>query len=142
MNQTNERVAELQAAERAEEQRVASLSARIDALSVALERKDGGGWLRDHRPDAVVAPVSELISVRAGFEAAVDAALGAVADAMATRDFASGEAALSALRVSNSLAVCGPRNNKRPVRISTSALGDDRSSSISPSSPKNARVRS
>ncbi|SIS12466.1 chromosome segregation protein SMC [Williamsia sterculiae] len=121
VNQTNERVAELQAAERAEEQRVASLSARIDALSVALERKDGGGWLRDHRPDAVVAPVSELISVRAGFEAAVDAALGAVADAMATRDFASGEAALSALRAADggraSLLVGGV-TPVRPTRLS------------------------
>src|SRR5690606_15504814 len=37
----DERVTELQAAERAAERRVASLQARIDALSVGLDRKDG-----------------------------------------------------------------------------------------------------
>ena len=41
----DERVAELQAAERGAERQVASLRARIDALSVGLERKDGAAWL-------------------------------------------------------------------------------------------------
>ncbi|AGL28358.1 chromosome segregation protein SMC [Mycobacterium tuberculosis CAS/NITR204] len=41
----DERVAELQSAERAAERQVASLRARIDALAVGLQRKDGRrGW--------------------------------------------------------------------------------------------------
>ena len=39
------RVTELQAAERGAERQVASLRARIDALSVGLQRKDGAAWL-------------------------------------------------------------------------------------------------
>ena len=42
----DERVAELQAAERSAERQVASLRARIDALSVGLDRKDGAAWLQ------------------------------------------------------------------------------------------------
>ena len=42
----DERVAELQAAERGAERQVASLRARIEALSVGLDRKDGAAWLQ------------------------------------------------------------------------------------------------
>ena len=46
----DERVAELQAAERSAERQVASLRARIEALSVGLDRKDGAAWLqKNHR---------------------------------------------------------------------------------------------
>ena len=42
----DERVAELQAAERGAERQVASLLARIEALAVGLDRKDGAAWLQ------------------------------------------------------------------------------------------------
>ena len=42
----DERVAELQSAERSAERQVASLLARIDALAVGLDRKDGAAWLQ------------------------------------------------------------------------------------------------
>ncbi len=48
----DERVAELQAAERGAERQVASLRARIDALSIGLERKDGAAWLTENRSSA------------------------------------------------------------------------------------------
>ena len=48
----DERVAELQSAERGAERQVASLRARIDALSVGLERKDGAAWLTQNRSGA------------------------------------------------------------------------------------------
>src|SRR5690606_31183596 len=48
----DERVTELQAAERSAERQVASLRARIEALSVGLERKDGAAWLLENLGDA------------------------------------------------------------------------------------------
>ena len=42
----DERVAELQSGERSAERHVASLRARIDALAVGLDRKDGAAWLQ------------------------------------------------------------------------------------------------
>ncbi|WP_430333312.1 chromosome segregation protein SMC [Rhodococcus sp. ACT016] len=91
-----ERVTELQAAERAAGQEVASLRARIDALSIGLERKDGGAWLLEHHGDRGLAgPVAELLRVEPGFEAAVAAVLGPAADAIAAE---SPEAATTAVR--------------------------------------------
>ena len=49
MRVADERVAELQTAERAAERLVASLQARIDALAVGLERRDGAAWLVENR---------------------------------------------------------------------------------------------
>ncbi len=86
LNQANERVAELQAAERAAEQRVTSLGARIDALAVGLERKDGGAWLLENRAGELLGPMSSLVRVRGGYEAAIAAAMGPAADAVATAD--------------------------------------------------------
>ena len=48
----DERVAELQTAERAAERQVASLRARIEALAVGLDRKDGAAWLIENRGEA------------------------------------------------------------------------------------------
>ncbi|WP_344996995.1 chromosome segregation SMC family protein, partial [Tsukamurella soli] len=76
------RVEELQAAERDAERRVASLTARIEALSMNLDRGDGAAWLVDN-VDGLSAAVAERLSVAEGFEAAVAAALGPVAEAVA-----------------------------------------------------------
>ncbi|ORC03718.1 chromosome segregation protein SMC, partial [Mycobacterium persicum] len=80
----DQRVAELQVAERDAERRVASLRARIDALSVGLDRKDGAAWLaRNHGGAGVLGPIAQLVKVRPGYEAALAAVLGAAADALA-----------------------------------------------------------
>jgi len=95
----DERVAELQAAERAAERQVASLQARIDALSVGLERKDGAAWLQEnHRGAGLLGSIAGLVKVRAGHEAAVAAVLGAAADALAAQDSRAAGDALAALK--------------------------------------------
>lgn len=98
----DERVAELQAAERAAERRVASLQARIDALSVGLERRDGAAWLKENRAGTgIFGSVAELVKVRPGHEAAVAAVLGAAADALAAEDFTAVREAVAALKESD-----------------------------------------
>ncbi|WP_102142929.1 chromosome segregation protein SMC [Mycobacterium hubeiense] len=98
----DERVAELQAAERAAERQVASLRARIDALSVGLDRKDGAAWLqRNHNGAGLFGSIAQLLKVRPGYEAAVAAVLGAAADAVAAEDFGAARSAVAALKASD-----------------------------------------
>jgi chromosome segregation protein len=98
----DERVAELQAAERSAEREVASLRARIEALSVGLDRKDGAAWLQRNRSGAgLFGSLANLIKVRTGYEAAVAAVLGAAADAIAAEDFGAAHAAVTALKESD-----------------------------------------
>ncbi|WP_099025699.1 chromosome segregation protein SMC [Mycolicibacterium palauense] len=95
----DERVTELQAAERAAERQVASLHARIEALSVGLERKDGAAWLVENRSTAgLFGSVAKLVKVRPGYETALAAVLGAAADAVAADDFGAARAAVAALK--------------------------------------------
>lgn len=94
-----ERVAELQAAERAAERQAASLHARIDALSVGLERKDGAAWLSENHGGAgLFGSVAKLIRVRPGYEVAVATVLGPAADALAAENVGAARAAVAALK--------------------------------------------
>ncbi|BBZ74353.1 chromosome segregation protein SMC [Mycobacterium paraseoulense] len=95
----DERVAELQAAERDAERRVASLRARIDALAVGLERKDGAAWLTENHSGAgLFGPIAKLVKVRSGYEAALAAVLGSAADALAAESFGAARSAVAALK--------------------------------------------
>ncbi len=95
----DERVAELQSAERGAERHVASLRARIDALSTALERKDGAAWLTRNRGGAgLFGSIAKLIKVQSGYETALAAVLGAAADALAADSFGAAAAAVTALK--------------------------------------------
>ena len=95
----DERVAELQTAERAAERQVASLRARIDALAVGLERKDGAAWLVENRGGAgLLGTVAKLVRVHHGYETPLAAVLGAAADAVAADGFSSARAAVQALK--------------------------------------------
>lgn len=96
----NERVAELQSAERDAERQVASLRARIDALAVGLERKDGAAWLAsNHSNDTgLLGPIAKLVKVRPGYEAALAAVLGPAADALAADSLDAARSALTALK--------------------------------------------
>ncbi len=95
----DERVAELQTAERAAEREVASLQARIDALAVGLERKDGAAWLVENRSDAgLLGAVPKLVRVRHGYEKPLAVVLGAVADAVAADGLGSARSAVQALK--------------------------------------------
>jgi chromosome segregation protein len=98
----DERVAELQSAERGAERQVASLRARIEALSVGLDRKDGAAWLqKNHGGAGLFGSVAKLVKVRAGYEAAVAAVLGAGADALAAENFGAARSAVAALKESD-----------------------------------------
>jgi chromosome segregation protein len=95
----DERVAELQAGERGAEREVASLRARIDALSVGLERKDGAAWLtQNHTGTGLFGPIAKLVKVRSGYEAALAAVLGSAADALAAESFGAARSAVAALK--------------------------------------------
>ncbi|MBO0677241.1 chromosome segregation protein SMC [Mycolicibacterium sp. S2-37] len=98
----DERVAELQAAERGAERLVASLRARIDALSVSLDRRDGAAWLQKNHSDAgLFGTVADFLKVRTGYEGAVAAVLGAAADALAAENSGAARAAVAALKESD-----------------------------------------
>ena len=95
----DERVGELQSAERGAERQVASLRARIDALSTTLERKDGADWLARNRGGAgLFGSVAKLVKVHSGYEAALAAVLGAAADALAADSFGAAASAVAALK--------------------------------------------
>lgn len=90
------RVEELVKAERTAERDIASWQARVDALSLGLTRKDGAGALLASRLPGLLGSVAALLTVEPGFEVALAAALGPVADAVAV---ASGADALAALEL-------------------------------------------
>jgi chromosome segregation protein len=99
LRSAEERVAELQAAERGAERQVASLRARIDALSVGLQRKDGTAWLaQNHTGTGLLGPIATLVKVRPGYEAALAAVLGSAADALAAENFGAARSAVAALK--------------------------------------------
>ena len=95
----DERVAELQSGERGAERQVASLRARIDALSVGLERKDGAAWLTQNRSGTgLLGPIAKLVKVRPGYQAALAAVLGSAADALAAESLGAARSAIAALK--------------------------------------------
>lgn len=89
------RVTELRAEDREASRRVASLSARIEALGMNLASRDGAAWLTENHPAGLLGPLSGVLRVHAGYETAVAAVLGPVAEAVVAD---TGETALSALR--------------------------------------------
>ncbi|GAB3136189.1 chromosome segregation protein SMC [Tsukamurella serpentis] len=94
------RVEELRAAEREAEQKVASLVARIEALSMNLDRGDGAAWVVEH-VDGISAAVAERLDIRAGYEKAVAAALGPIAEAVAAPSVSVASDALARLRAAD-----------------------------------------
>jgi chromosome segregation protein len=94
------RVEELVRAEREAEREIASWKARVDALSMGLARKDGAGALlaASDRLPGLLGSVAALLTVEPGAEAALAAALGPVADAVAVADPEGAVAALRMLR--------------------------------------------
>ncbi|MDT7713947.1 MAG: chromosome segregation protein, partial [Pseudonocardiales bacterium] len=92
------RSAELTAAHREAEQQRASWRARVEALSLGLTRKDGTQALLAAELPGVTGSVASLLTVDSGAEAAVAAALGAAADALAVSDLDVAVVALALLR--------------------------------------------
>ncbi|WP_229336266.1 AAA family ATPase, partial [Streptomyces flavotricini] len=81
----------------------AAVSARRDALALGLRRKDGTGALlaARERLAGLLGPAAERLSVTAGYEVAVAAALGAAADALAVSSPAAAAGAIRHLRATD-----------------------------------------
>ncbi|WP_410659655.1 chromosome segregation protein SMC [Amycolatopsis sp. lyj-112] len=96
-NAAKARVEELVKVERTAERDIASEKARVEALSMGLRRKDGAGALlgASHELPGLLGSVAALLTVEAGHEVALAAALGPVADAVAVNG---GADALDALK--------------------------------------------
>ncbi len=80
------KVEQLVAEEREAEREKSFWSARLEALEMSLLRRDGAGALVDARLPGLLGTVASVLSVRAGSEVAVAAALGSYADAVAVED--------------------------------------------------------
>ncbi len=94
------RVRELAEAERDAERERSTWTARADALVVGLTRKDGTAALlaAGARLPGVLGSVAALLTVEAGHEAAIAAALGTMADAVAVGSPGDAVAALELLK--------------------------------------------
>jgi chromosome segregation protein len=91
-------VAELTEAERAAERDRASWQARRDALAQGLTPADGAAAVLGSALAGVLGPVAERLTVRAGDEVAVAAALGGMVDAVVVAGVAEAAAALAHLK--------------------------------------------
>ncbi|MCZ2403477.1 AAA family ATPase [Paenarthrobacter sp. Z7-10] len=89
-------IAELTGQQREAERTRAGLLARRDALALGLRRQDGAQLLLASGQAGVLTSVAELMTVKAGYESAIAAALGSVAEAVAVTDL---EAAIAALEL-------------------------------------------
>ncbi len=78
---------DLKSEERAAEQRIATLQARIEALQVGLQRRDASGALLNGGPmSGLLGSLSSLITIEPGWQTAIAAALGSVTEALAVSD--------------------------------------------------------
>ncbi|MDQ4084449.1 MAG: chromosome segregation protein SMC, partial [Actinomycetota bacterium] len=95
-----ERLAKLREESQEAERERAALVARKDALELGLARKDGAGALlaAGDQVSGLLGSVAALLSVRPGYEAAVAAALGSAADAVAVAHVDAAVAAIEHLR--------------------------------------------
>jgi chromosome segregation protein len=107
-------VRELAASDREAERERSTWSARREALAMGLTRKDGAGALlaAGSALPGVLGSVAALLSVDTGHEAALAAALGAIADAVAVASTDDASAAIELLKAQDagraSLLVGGP----------------------------------
>jgi chromosome segregation protein len=94
------RARQLGDAERTTEKDAAQWKAREEALALGLRRKDGAGALlaRADRIPGMLGSVAALLTVEPGFEAALAAALGGLADAIAVSDVDGAQTALELLK--------------------------------------------
>jgi chromosome segregation protein len=95
---------ELSDTERRVEKEAAQWKAREDALALGLRRKDGAGALlaAGQRIPGLLGSVAALLTVEPGYEAALAAGLGVLADAVAVSDVDSARAAIEMLKADDS----------------------------------------
>ncbi|HEY6686591.1 MAG TPA: chromosome segregation protein SMC, partial [Propionibacteriaceae bacterium] len=88
VNRIEQQQHELRRQEQAATQERAALAARVEALHVGLNRKDGSSALlaASDRLDGLLGSVAALVNVQTPYQTAIAAAFGAAADAVAVRD--------------------------------------------------------
>jgi len=88
VNRIEQQQHELRRQEQAATQERAALAARVEALHVGLNRKDGSWALlaASDRLDGLLGSVAALVKVQSPYQTAIAAAFGAAADAVAVRD--------------------------------------------------------
>jgi chromosome segregation protein len=107
-------VKEISDAERAAEKDAASWKAREEALGLGLKRKDGAGALlgRADQVPGLLGSLASMLTVQPGHEAALAAALGALADAVALSGIDESVEAMRTLKIADAgraaLVVGGP----------------------------------
>ncbi|GAA1977324.1 chromosome segregation protein SMC [Catenulispora subtropica] len=98
LSEAEEKLTELRAAEREAQKEHAGFAARKEALELGLNRKDGAGALlaATDRLSGLLGSVAAILTVESGAEAAVAAALGTAADAVAVTSV---DSAVNAIRL-------------------------------------------
>ena len=96
-------VKELSDAERAAEKDAASWKAREEALALGLRRKDGAGALlgKADQVPGLLGSLASMLTVRPGHEAALAAALGGLADAVALTGIDEAVEAMRTLKIAD-----------------------------------------
>jgi chromosome segregation protein len=99
-DQLQSRARQVEAAERAAEKEAAQWKAREEALAMGLRRKDGAGALLAKAGEipGMLGSVAALLSVEPGYEAALAAALGVLADAVAVDGLDAAKGAIAVLK--------------------------------------------
>ncbi|MFI1989384.1 chromosome segregation protein SMC [Actinoplanes sp. NPDC020271] len=107
-------VRELSDAERAAEKDAASLKAREEALALGLKRKDGAGALlaKAGQVPGLLGSLASMLTVRAGHETALSAALDTLADSVALASLDEAVEAVRTLKIADagraSLVIAAP----------------------------------
>lgn len=100
LKQADERLSDLTSQESEATSERGAVAARLEALQIGLDRKDGSAALlaAEDRVDDLLGSVAALVTVESGYEAAISAAFGAAADAVAVTGTDAAVAALDLLR--------------------------------------------
>ncbi|OKI29707.1 chromosome segregation protein SMC [Streptomyces sp. CB03578] len=119
----------------------AAVAARRDALALGLRRKDGTGAVlaARERLEGLLGPAAERVSVAAGYEVAVAAALGAAADAVAVATVSGAAAAIRHLRTTDAgratFLITPPPLPNQPATPATPPLPDQGPNPMNPALP-------
>ncbi len=134
---------QLRADEREAERERDALTARKEALEVGLNRRDGSETLLASGTDGVLAPLADLLTVEPGYEAAIAAALGPLAEAVAV---AGPDAAVRALELMKAddagqvdLLIAGPVADR--LSVVDQGRASDRVETVQGAIPANSLVQ-
>ena len=100
--EARETLTKLSETERAADRKRNSIEAKLDALRLASQNRDGASaLLTDSRGVKILGTLASLIKIESGFESAVAAALGSLADSVVVQDLNAAVIAISTLRNEN-----------------------------------------